>query len=167
MNKGMIRRLEALYRLVPKVNCQQKCQAACGPIAMSGGEHRRIVERTGEQPTCHNLTCSLLNEQGQCSVYDIRPAICRLYGVTPQLRCPFGCQPEVWWTNMQGHEWITRVIEASGGKEVWIATAEQIAAQLGVDISWAEMMLAGVDKMNREDKFNLATLRQIQSLSQD
>jgi Fe-S-cluster containining protein len=30
---------------------------------------------------------------GRCSVYDVRPLICRLYASAEGLRCPHGCQP--------------------------------------------------------------------------
>ncbi|NIP61853.1 MAG: hypothetical protein GWN01_01980 [Nitrosopumilaceae archaeon] len=31
-------------------------------------------------------------ENGLCSVYDVRPTICRLYGAMGE--CPYGCQPK-------------------------------------------------------------------------
>jgi Fe-S-cluster containining protein len=29
----------------------------------------------------------------RCTVHPRRPMICRLYGMTEDLRCPFGCKP--------------------------------------------------------------------------
>lgn len=37
--------------------------------------------------------CPFLKD-ARCSIYEIRPAICRLWGNTERLRCPFGCERE-------------------------------------------------------------------------
>jgi len=42
-----------------------------------------------------NLTCPAL-VNGLCSVYAVRPLICRLWGVVREMACPFGCKPERW-----------------------------------------------------------------------
>lgn len=54
-------------------------------------EDRHAVIRrmaAGEDYTCPALV------DGQCSVYDDRPLICRLWGVTEGLPCPYGCEPD-------------------------------------------------------------------------
>lgn len=130
MNKHLIARLETLYAELPKIECQGLCQESCGPISMSVVEKKRI-RNTGRVPSCdEKLNCTLLNEKGQCSVYRMRPAICRLYGITPSMACKFGCEPEEWWTDIQGYDWLSRVFKVGGG-EVWTATPEQVMASMG------------------------------------
>lgn len=104
------RALDALYAELPRLNCQGKCAESCGPIAMSPLELDRIVERTGSEPTFDRLTltCSLLRVERR-TVYPIRPAICRLWGLVESMPCPWGCKPERYLTDAQGHAFLSRV----------------------------------------------------------
>jgi Fe-S-cluster containining protein len=101
-------KLDALYATLPTVECLKKCAANCGPIRTSRIEVQRVEEKKGFvasrnlgdsvfwQPTPRTLDCQfLMPTLGTCSIYLIRPAICRLFGVVdnPKLRCSFGCQP--------------------------------------------------------------------------
>ncbi|MDP4501036.1 YkgJ family cysteine cluster protein [Nonomuraea turcica] len=94
--------LEALYVQVPDVGCKGLCQEACGPIDMHPYERARIrragvtiprpaeaLERilAGEDYTCPALV------DGRCSVYEIRPLICRAWGASEAMPCPYGCRP--------------------------------------------------------------------------
>ena len=36
----------------------------------------------------------MLTAEGRCSVYSIRPLICRIWGAAEGIPCVFGCQPE-------------------------------------------------------------------------
>jgi Fe-S-cluster containining protein len=36
----------------------------------------------------------MLTADRQCGVYEIRPLICRLWGLTRSMPCPYGCRPE-------------------------------------------------------------------------
>lgn len=125
-NTAKIAALESLYAQLPKIECQRKCQECCGPIVMTRLEARRLPElsfdrmpmRTEGGPplpgmgfvsrTPETLTCPMLKD-GVCSVYDLRPAICRLWGLTEKLRCPFGCEPSPRWTEKQAYEWLLSV----------------------------------------------------------
>jgi len=90
--------VDELYERLPTIECQRKCAAhACTPIAMRRVEWDRIVSTLGFAPQVHDRRkCALLNPLGQCNVYDLRPFVCRLYGLTKELACPYGCQPERW-----------------------------------------------------------------------
>lgn len=33
--------------------------------------------------------------ENRCTVYDVRPTICRLWGAGPGMACPWGCEPDV------------------------------------------------------------------------
>lgn len=109
MSPTVIAGLEAIYARVPKMECQGKCQDCCGPIAMSPHEFNLLCEYSGSVPqtipiadrkavmlvTGACLTCPFLNQHnGQCEVYEVRPMICRLWGVDETMPCPFGCKPE-------------------------------------------------------------------------
>ncbi|MBB5140493.1 Fe-S-cluster containining protein [Thermocatellispora tengchongensis] len=95
--------LEELYAQVPQPGCKGLCQDACGPIGMNPREHQRIRERGVKIPHYQdglaelvetgNYTCPALKD-GQCSVYDIRPMLCRLWGATETMPCTYGCLPE-------------------------------------------------------------------------
>jgi Fe-S-cluster containining protein len=55
--------------------------------------------------------CPLL-KAGRCSVYAIRPMICRLYGVTDEMPCPHGCTPERMLTEHQAMELMDDAMRA-------------------------------------------------------
>lgn len=59
--------------------------------------------------TGKTLTCPLLNPDGKCSVYADRPAICRIWGVVKEMRCPFGCKPKRWMTKAESFEILSEV----------------------------------------------------------
>lgn len=92
--------LSAIYAEIPALRCLGKCQAACGPIMMAPVEERQfeardaVVPRALEMLRSGSLTCPHLGAFGHCTVYDIRPLICRLSGAAEGLSCEFGCRPE-------------------------------------------------------------------------
>lgn len=89
------RELDALYATLPRLDCQGYCADSCGPIAMSVRERARIVERARKPVTADGCgTCSMLTADRRCGVYDIRPLICRLWGIVERMPCPYGCRPE-------------------------------------------------------------------------
>jgi hypothetical protein len=89
------RELDALYATLPHMECRGYCHDSCGPIGMSQRERARIIERARQPITCgHYASCSMLTAERKCSVYDIRPMICRLWGLIRSMPCPYGCRPE-------------------------------------------------------------------------
>lgn len=89
---------------VPDMACRGLCQESCGPIAASPVEIRLLAEHGvrieadpikalasafsgAPVPDCPALV------DGRCSVYDVRPTICRLWGAVPEMQCPWGCVP--------------------------------------------------------------------------
>ncbi|MGI5281729.1 YkgJ family cysteine cluster protein [Nonomuraea polychroma] len=95
--------LEELYAQVPQPGCKGLCQDSCGPIGMNPREQQRIRERGVKIPHYteglallargEDYTCPALKD-GQCSVYDIRPMSCHLWGAVESMPCPHGCRPE-------------------------------------------------------------------------
>jgi Fe-S-cluster containining protein len=73
-------------------------------LAQAGGYNTR-VQHTGRRvktipglqhlvmkPADDGLTCRYL-KKARCTIYDVRPLICRLYGAASGLECPHGCRP--------------------------------------------------------------------------
>ncbi len=47
-----------------------------------------------QPPAPQGESCPYLDlKTKRCTVYERRPLICRLYGMTEELPCPFGCKP--------------------------------------------------------------------------
>ena len=107
MNRKTEQTINRVYARIPEVNCKRKCQDACGLIMMSDAEQRRIERHLGRPVNFLNfetLKCPLLSPFGACTIYDNRPAICRLYGAVKRLACPYGCEPERWLTDAEARE---------------------------------------------------------------
>lgn len=96
--------LESLYAQVPEIGCKGLCTDSCGPIDAGLRELTRIA-RAGVRLPPHedavremgskieDYECPALID-GACSVYDVRPMICRVWGASEMLVCPYGCRPE-------------------------------------------------------------------------
>ena len=78
---------------------------------MSRLEWIRIIRKLGYKPKGKpSLVCPML-KHGRCSVHDIRPTICRLFGLMddPRMRCPFGCVPDRLMSTEEGYVWLEAV----------------------------------------------------------
>lgn len=87
--------LQAIYDEIPQIACQRRCQECCSLIIMSRSEWQRIKAETGEPfppANMERLECGWLTRDGLCRHHDLRPGICRLWGVVETMRCPFGCE---------------------------------------------------------------------------
>jgi Fe-S-cluster containining protein len=106
------RKLEEFYKSLPTVNCKGLCQESCGPIAMTEFEYDRLMEKAKNPLTISDDdgTCSMLKD-GRCSVYEVRPLICRLWGLTKEMECPHGCVPTRWISRAEGFELLTKAHE--------------------------------------------------------
>jgi Fe-S-cluster containining protein len=91
---------------------------------------QRMQQARRNEPA--DITCAMLNRQkGTCRVYEVRPAICRIFGAvdTPLMECPHHCTvtPRKW-TNEECRAWLKKVhdlcaeygLEWKGNKEKWI-----------------------------------------------
>lgn len=113
------RAIEEIYAEIPAMkSCSGKCATACGPIAMFAEEWKRVLAaRGGRAPRMRpggSLTCPMLSPTGWCTVYSVRPYICRLWGTTKALRCPEGCEPERWLTTGEARDIFLRLREVAG-----------------------------------------------------
>src|SRR5208337_4946067 len=92
--------LERIYAGLPKIACKGLCTEYCGPVTVARLELKRMERVAGklktrkmpvltesgqkfngqgrllETGTC--ATCVLLDRVGRCSVYGVRPILCRL-----------------------------------------------------------------------------------------
>src|SRR4051794_18327512 len=110
--------LAALYAELPTMMCQGLCSDSCFSLVQTPLERDYVRERTGVQlrlvqapPTA----CPALGLLRTCLVYEARPMICRLWGMTPGMRCQYGCEPEGGFlTGRQAYEFLARAAELSG-----------------------------------------------------
>lgn len=129
-------RLDALYAELPTIHCQGLCFDSCGPIDMSVRERARIREQAGEV-RCEALRCSML-VNNRCSVYSIRPMICRLWGLIEALPCHHGCRPEGGLLpDEEGMSLLARSMEIGGGckrvDQELLRNLEELAAKLSAE----------------------------------
>lgn len=88
-------KLMELYAEIPEVaGCKNGCGQCCGPVPLTPVEavSLGLDENTAVTPT-NSLTNSCVFYGGQdegCTVYDLRPFMCRLFGASKGLPCPLG-----------------------------------------------------------------------------
>jgi Fe-S-cluster containining protein len=126
-NRKAIEKLEALYARLPKVQCRGLCYVACGPVPMTRLEANRMRKADSghrlpmirEEAT---LTCVYLSQNKRCTVYDVRPLMCRVWGVVKSLSCMHGCIPDRWLSPGEFLR-IAKELERIGG-ELVVSTTE-------------------------------------------
>ncbi len=91
--------LKDLYALIPPFDCHAGCTDCCRTIgvpSMTREEARRLREylrAQGREPGVpKGGRCCYVSESG-CTVYPVRPLICRLYGASADYLCPKGARP--------------------------------------------------------------------------
>lgn len=125
-NTAKLAKIDELLSGLPTFKCKEGCFDCCGPITISRLEYMRCIQASGrtakdvKQQMQNNLkqgnyACPLVNtETGQCTVYAVRPAICRLFGVVKgELVCPHGYAAEnsALISNEQAREILRKVEE--------------------------------------------------------
>jgi Fe-S-cluster containining protein len=75
--------------------------------AVEKDSHRKLgTKRDG--------SCTML-KGGRCLGYEARPLVCRLFGVVPKMKCPWGCEPERWLTDEEGWALLAETARISEG----------------------------------------------------
>jgi len=115
-------RHQRIYDLVPEMECKEGCTDCCGPVPLSNWERDRIGAKNNLIYHPVKLECPYIKD-GQCSVYEKRPFLCRLFGTvdTMRLRCPHGRKPDKPLTEQQGMELIreyTRIVKEQKMEEL-------------------------------------------------
>jgi Fe-S-cluster containining protein len=91
---------------------------------MSRQEEARLLAQGVEIPSMAEAMAALERGEdyycpalidGRCSVYDDRPTICRLWGATESMRCPYGCTPDDALTQEESHRLLRLAAEVGGG----------------------------------------------------
>jgi hypothetical protein len=92
-------KIQDLYALIPGVPCLADCTACCrsfGVPSQTNIESRRIksyLKKTGIIfKSAEGTTCPYVSDRG-CTIYPVRPFICRLFGSAPNLLCHLGARP--------------------------------------------------------------------------
>lgn len=109
--------LAKLYADLPTLTCQGLCHVTCVTVPLVRPEQQRIQRWHGVRLPMVSGTgrCQALSDDNRCTVYEDRPLICRLWGLVPSMRCPFGCEPEGGFlTAAQGRAFSARLFELSG-----------------------------------------------------
>ncbi len=100
--------MRKLYDRIPKMKeCKGLCHSTCTAIPIAETEQRMVAKAGVHLPLIdvgkakalatdfENIhDCPALTEDKKCSVYDSRPAICRMWGALESLPCVYGCEPE-------------------------------------------------------------------------
>ena len=87
--------LSRIYGRLPAFKCREKCGECCGPVMWSLAEEiviRDYLKKRGlEYRKSKSLLdkCPYLTKDKKCEIYEVRPLICRAYGVVEGLECPF------------------------------------------------------------------------------
>ena len=122
--------LQDLFSNIPDLDCKGLCHQSCGPIVISHAEQEHIrtycaengirfkplpTKLTLESIIAHTrssldgdtacLECVYLKDN-KCQVYEARPIICRLFGISEGMECPYGCKPASKLSFEDGHTLI-------------------------------------------------------------
>ena len=95
--------IDDLYNLIPDFMCTEGCYECCknfGVPSRTKVEDERIKkflkDNSMQLGEAKGHTCPYLDEgrkEGGCSIYPVRPLICRLYGTAPNHLCTMGVRP--------------------------------------------------------------------------
>ena len=135
-----ITHLEELYATLPKIECQRKCNAACGPVVFASVEIANVQAAGHKLPVAQNhlihgsMTCSAL-KSGGCSIYEQRPGICRLYGLTKLLECPHGCKPERWLSEAESRKFLKSIEALKKGDSVFTCDREMAMVKSAIHMT--------------------------------
>ena len=106
-------KVQEAWSIIPVVECQKKCQNSCAQIRCSlselnlikkfckanglkyinvnGANNHMLKQSLKGKVTSDDLMCKYLKD-GTCTIHEVRPAICRLFGAADDLPCPHGCK---------------------------------------------------------------------------
>jgi hypothetical protein len=81
-------------------------------IAQAGHRITPPLEAMAKQET---YWCEALTAEKRCAVYELRPALCRLWGVIESMACPYGCKPEGGYlSDDEGYQLLAEAMRAGG-----------------------------------------------------
>lgn len=79
---------------IPKHKNCKNCGGCCGPVPINNFEYKTIQNYVDINKPKYNkktdfMTCKF-RVDGCCSIYKVRPTLCKLFGVTKGMNCPNG-----------------------------------------------------------------------------
>lgn len=81
--------LEQIYSQIPNIDCKEGCSDCCGPALQFPIENQNIkrylFNRNQLAKVHKTIDCPYLKDN-KCTIYPVRPIICRLFGVVLHLR---------------------------------------------------------------------------------
>lgn len=91
-------KLEDIYSQIPRATCVDGCGKCCGPVFPSSAEVRNIKEWCLRRHMGYRdfleITegghCPYLTTDMRCSIYPVRPFLCRMLGASSDTPCPVG-----------------------------------------------------------------------------
>jgi Fe-S-cluster containining protein len=96
---GFVLEIEDLYNLIPDFICTPGCHECCknfGVPSRTQVEDERVKaflrKHQMQLGQAKGGTCPYLIQDG-CSIYPVRPLICRLYGTSPNYKCKMDVAP--------------------------------------------------------------------------
>lgn len=115
--------MQELFDELPTIDCYGRCWDSCGPLQIAGFERDRI-KRESDISIPHGSfindgpsLCPALTKSRHCAVYEIRPLICRLWGMTEDMPCTYGCKPSRVLSTQEAHALLARACEIAGEDE--------------------------------------------------
>lgn len=81
--------IQKLYDKIPSFQCKEGCYECCdNQIQFAPEEEERAGGFCYTERLCPHV------KDGRCSVHENRAFICRIYGSSVLMPCPYGCGPE-------------------------------------------------------------------------
>lgn len=107
MDPKAYKTLEDVWAAIPRIDCRKRCADSCTVIPLHAVELVKLRTQAPKVETkvftgAPEVRVLKVTEQGECpllrwkacTVYEVRPLICRLYGVAEGMPCQHGCKPE-------------------------------------------------------------------------
>ena len=130
------KRLAEVYSRLPTIACKGLCHDQCTVILMSALEWQRLKAAIGgKEPEPSGMDCPMLSEAKTCRVYDVRPFVCRAYGLSLKIRCPHGCEPDRWLSDEEAVAILKEIHKLNHDQQVYCTHDRRMLEKtLGVGI---------------------------------
>jgi len=90
-------KLGIIYSQIPKATCPEGCGKCCGIVYPSRLELNNIYSwcvlhkiEPKDFTMAPELDCPYLGQDKRCTIYPVRPFLCRILGASHDLPCPLG-----------------------------------------------------------------------------
>lgn len=126
-------------RELPSMRCDDGCGRCCGMVPVTAAEYARVIayaREHGIEPVIQGITCPFW-QGGKCSVYEVRPLVCKLMGHVPELTCPRGYNVNV------GSDRGRKLVRQNGQPSTCL---HQALEDFGLVTDWAEEVRSAFDK---------------------